>query len=46
MSRLCLKCLPKYVNYDWIYVYIERGDLKKNIDRLLDVKMDFTPNSM
>ena len=27
-------CLPKYVSYDWFSVNIERGDLKKNVDRL------------
>ena len=28
-SRQCLKCFPKYVSYDWVYVYIERGALKR-----------------
>ena len=29
MSHQCLKCLPKYVNYDWISINIEKCDLKK-----------------
>ena len=41
------KCLPKYVSYDWISVYIEgRSKIYIYIDRLQDVKMDFTPSSM
>ena len=34
MSRQRLKYFPKYVSYDWISVYIERADVKKNIDGL------------